>query len=247
MRERRVASESKVAQMERCETCGHASVPGKRCKICARRCAPCDDEDCAYCVRHTLADVVSARAWTSRNPNEPRAVWKSSSKRVWIECVDCGLETERIARNVGRHGCALCANRSERKLYEFLVGELKVPRERVTYQASFDWCGRKRFDFRVDERVLLELDGAQHFAPVRTWKTGFDVCHDDLDKENQAVANGFRVVRLLQEDVWHDTDDWKEYLKGAIQSVPTPGVTVPARREYTQGVYARLRCADCFF
>jgi hypothetical protein len=117
------------------------------------------------------------------------------------------------------------------------------------YQAQFQWSDKFRYDFLVPPNILIELDGPQHFVPVRTWKSGFEVCDTDVTKEELASANHHHVIRLLQSDVWSDKDRWREFLAQSIldcQDAAQAMVITPDRKEYTDGIYRRLRCASFF-
>ena len=47
-------------------------------------------------------------------------------------------------------------------------------------------------------------------------------------KMTQAINNGKHVIRILQRDVWNDTNDWEEKLIQAITKLKD--VTKPTRR-----------------
>ncbi len=229
----------------RCPECNHG-LSGKCCEYCKkkRRIAPCSDDDCVFCRENTLFTFKKAcTEWHISNDVSPRMIWKNSSKIVKLKCQDCGILYERAAYRITKHGCALCSNKSERKLYDFLTqfGGIK-------YQVNFEWSKKYRYDFQLDNLCLVELDGPQHFCPIKTWKTGFDVYESDIEKEQLATTNGWSIIRILQKDVYDDNDEWKQYLKTSILSldIDNPSILTPKCKEYTEGPYKRLRC-DSFF
>lgn len=232
-----------------CDTCGHAVTPGIACRFCARsrRCPPCQDASCDYCKRETLeaCDRAVCRWDVSKNGSKtPRDVWRTSWAAVHLRCDGCGRAYTQPAARVERHDCALCVNKTERLLYDFLRAATS---EHVEYQPKVHNADARRYDFLVGSRVLVELDGPQHFCPVKTWKTGFDVAHADKDKEDHAVSAGYSVVRVLQTDVWEDANEWRTYVRDALgKATSHPHVVVPARREYESGIYARLRAGSFF-
>jgi very-short-patch-repair endonuclease len=81
--------------------------------------------------------------------------------------------------------------------------------------------GQTHFDFLITFsdgfRVILELDGAQHF-----WNTlkyfSDDGCERDLLKETWALQQGLCVIRVLQEDVWNDRLDWQGWILRSIEA-----------------------------
>ena len=52
-----------------------------------------------------------------------------------------------------------------------------------------------------DFKIIIELDGAQHFKQVRNWQSPEEQLIKDKYKMEQANINGYSVLRLLQEDV----------------------------------------------
>ena len=71
--------------------------------------------------------------------------------------------------------------------------------------------------------LLIELDGAQHFRQVMNWKDPVETRKRDIYKMNQALINGYSVIRILQEDVWIDKNNWETNLKSAILDID-PGI-----------------------
>lgn len=229
-----------------CQICSHSLIDGEACRFCKkrRRVAPCDDDACPYCHTNTLASCKRVvDEWCDTNRKTPRFVWKGSSEPVFVVCAGCKRRYSQQASNCVKHGCALCANKGERRLYDYLC---KSGAE-VEYQPRFEWAKRYRYDFRVGQ-ILIELDGPQHFAPVRSWKSGFEVAHGDKAKEDLAVGNGFSIVRVLQRDVASDDTEWQKYLGHAMEQCNSrPSVHTPKSKEYTAGIYHRLRSDISFF
>lgn len=221
-----------------CEACSHP-LSGK-CKFCSvpRRAAPCPSSECAYCFAHTLAShdaVVSA--WRDESL-APRQVWATSSRRVRVACATCDKVTLKPARTVCKQSCSLCRSPGERTVYEFLA-----ERHHVAHQVHL---GKYWYDVVVDGRVVVEVDGAQHFKPVRSWKSGVAIFEKDLQKEEWAQGRGFAVVRILQEDVRDDASDWRAFLSDVVPRAVAGVVYTPDRPAYRSGVYRRLRTAAFF-
>ena len=38
----------------------------------------------------------------------------------------------------------------------------------------------------------------------------------------KAIENGYSIIRILQNDVWYDLNNWQEKLKDAIHTYQTP-------------------------
>jgi very-short-patch-repair endonuclease len=87
-------------------------------------------------------------------------------------------------------------------------------------QFSPDFIKPKRFDFCIPEfKIIIELDGLQHFQQVSNWSTPEKQLDNDKYKETCANDNGFSVIRLLQEDVFYDTYDWITDLCNSIEEI----------------------------
>lgn len=105
-------------------------------------------------------------------------------------------------------GCRLCRNKTERKLHEYL---LKIFPECIL---SFkqEWCKNVNhlpFDFYIPSlKIIIELDGAQHFKQISNWCSPLKNIKRDIFKMEKALENGFRIIRLLQEDVWNNDEYW---------------------------------------
>lgn len=58
-------------------------------------------------------------------------------------------------------------------------------------------------------KIIFELDGAGHFILVRHWNNDPNTNQVvDVQKMNVAISKGYRVIRLLQEDVFNNDDAW---------------------------------------
>ena len=111
--------------------------------------------------------------------------------------------------------CPCVKNKTEAKLREWLRSRSLS----FKYQAKFDWCKKKKhlpFDF-ASERIILELDGAQHFVQVSSWASPEKTNLVDNFKIQKATENGYSVIRVLQEDVWKDQNNWESQLLALIE------------------------------
>jgi very-short-patch-repair endonuclease len=116
-------------------------------------------------------------------------------------------------------GCPSCLWKTEGKLYE----RLKQCCPNVERQFKADWCKNKThlpFDFCIPEyKIIIELDGAQHFKQICNWSSPEVQFKNDIYKQTCANTNGYSVIRLLQEDVLNDTYDWFNELCNVIDEV----------------------------
>jgi len=93
-----------------------------------------------------------------------------------------------------------------------------------------EWCknhltGRcLPFDFVLyDRKIIIELDGPQHFVQVRNWRDPKFQFETDQYKQQCANEHGYSIIRLLQEDVWYDRYDWYSELISAIRELEHNG------------------------
>ena len=96
-------------------------------------------------------------------------------------------------------------------------------RKGVKRQNKVDWCKNVKhlpFDFVIEEiKIILEIDGEQHFEQVAKWKTPEHNRQRDLYKMKCANENGFSVIRILQEDVFKNKYDWLQELTNNIEII----------------------------
>ena len=80
------------------------------------------------------------------------------------------------------------------------------------------------FDFCIPElKIIIELDGAQHFIQVSNWASPEETYENDLFKEKCAKENGYSMVRIIQEDVFNDTYDWLSKILLSIEEIKISG------------------------
>ena len=112
--------------------------------------------------------------------------------------------------------CSFCVNKTELKL----LNELKIFYPEIQTQFRVDWCKNKYslpFDFVIhDLKIIIELDGIQHFKQISNWKMPEEQQKIDLYKTKCANDNEYSVIRILQEDVWNNNFDYITEINYAI-------------------------------
>jgi very-short-patch-repair endonuclease len=118
-------------------------------------------------------------------------------------------------------GCPRCMNKTEGKFYNTILNTYP----NIINQFKVDWCKNKRYlpyDFCIPEhKIIIELDGRQHFQQIANWGSPEEQFENDKYKEDCANQNGYSIIRLLQEDVFYDTYDWVKELCNAIEEIKT--------------------------
>ena len=61
-------------------------------------------------------------------------------------------------------------------------------------------------------KIIIEVDGPQHFKQIASWLSPEETLTIDLYKMDCANKNSFSVIRILQEDVLYDRYDWLDEL-----------------------------------
>jgi very-short-patch-repair endonuclease len=220
---------SEIKYWFKCYKCPHefnvvlnSITNGQWCPYCAEPCKKlCDNEKCNYCFEKSFASHEKSQFWSIQNDKKARELCKMSGKKFWFKCEDCNQEFQTVLASITKHNtwCPYCVNKTEQKLYNFLINHYSVIR-----QFKEEWCENPKtnnklpFDFCIlAYKVIIELDGPQHFKQIMNWKD--PKIQQDLDryKQQQANMNGYRVIRILQEDVFYDRYDWMSEIKQTIE------------------------------
>lgn len=151
--------------------------------------------------------------------------YKNTMTKLHFKCDNGHINHMEFMSFQKGHRCSMCCFKTERIVLEFLNAEYS----NVIYQAKFDWCKNKAhlpFDFLLkDHKLLIELDGMQHFQHFRTsWKTPKEIQENDKFKMRVALQKKYSIIRISQEDVFDNNINWKHLLKYHIKSYDSPKV-----------------------
>jgi hypothetical protein len=127
-------------------------------------------------------------------------------------------------------GCPKCVPLLARKTEATVLKWLESAFPTATIAREVDGPGRARFDFVLalgDDHIVLEVDGPQHF-----WKDNFmykeGYPERDAEKVRWALARGQWVVRVLADDVYHDRNGWRAWLRRAVDEARAGAATTGA-------------------
>ena len=104
----------------------------------------------------------------------------------------------------------------------------------------FEWCKDIRplpFDFLLDSvKVIIEVDGGQHFKFVSYFKNDVKQRQiTDIYKMRKALEHGYTIIRILQEDIFYNRNDWKSNLLQHLHPHDTPqAIFICDNDEYDQ-------------
>jgi very-short-patch-repair endonuclease len=191
------------------------------CPYCTNR-KLCNDKECIICFDKSFASCKNSILWhkTLNKDILPLNVFKGSIKKFWFTCNICNHDFYSVLQGVARgSSCPLCKYKTEKKLLQFL----KKKYHNVKYQFKVEWCKNKTYlpyDFSlIDYKIIIELDGKQHFKQVANWKNPDEMFINDKFKEKCALSNDFKIIRILQDDVLNDKFNWKEELICSIEKL----------------------------
>jgi len=209
---------------------------GQGCPDCALE----KRREAARRKRKKAADEFIRKAIAKRGEGTflyDKVKYDTATKPVLIGCPKCEIYFPQTPNNhLCGKGCPTCYNKTEKKVYDYLINHYLG----LIRGFKANWCKNPEtgryypFDFCIKEKsVIIELDGGHHFKDVERWKSSFEDRHRvDLVKQVAANENGFRVIRLLQEDVWSDKYDWLTELLNNIEDDTKQNVFMCKNGEY---------------
>lgn len=207
------------------------------CPYCANQ-KLCDNEFCESCWDRSFQSHHRSAYWSDKNSKQPREVFLQSNKKYWFFC-EAGHEFEAVLHTITKgHWCAQCRYKTQEKLRRWLQEHYPAFKP----EGKFPWSGRRRYDFvDADLKIIIELDGEQHFEQRSNWDSADSAQQLDIMKMRLANLQGYTVVRLLQEDVLFDRVNWQSLLRDAIHQYSEPIVIYLSERyQYTHAPIMEL-------
>jgi very-short-patch-repair endonuclease len=197
------------------EGCPHEyqSAPVNRCGFNKSNCPFCVNQQ--ICIHMSIAHIYPkiASEWhpTKNGDLLPSSISVGSGTSRWWRCSDNhNHEWEAPVKNRTslNSGCPDCKHKTEKKLGNYLRKVYSVISQEKTI------CSPKQFDFYIEElKLIIELDGLQHFKHIPAWKNDPEKNQsDDVFKMKCAIEKGYRIIRLLQEDVLKNDEKWLDEL-----------------------------------
>lgn len=192
---------------------------GNGCPFCACQ-KICGKDDCNSCRLKTFANHFKAVCWSDKNIEKPYEVFISAKEKYWFKCDKCEREFNTSLNNVSSgKWCPYCVNKTEQKLFDILITKYTT----LQQQFKVEWCKNKTylpFDFVIEDyKIIIELDGRQHFEQISNWSPPLDTQANDKFKMKCANSNKYSIIRLLQEDVFYDVYDWLNELIINIEKI----------------------------
>jgi hypothetical protein len=162
---------------------------------------------CTECGRKRIGEsrssntsdfIQSATAVHGSRYDYSLADYKSSTTPIFIVCRKHGVFKQRPDGHLSGKGCRSCGcSRGEtavrKALEEARVGFV------TEWTPGIPGYERCRFDFLIEDSLILEFDGVQHFEPRERFggvKEFTNTVERDLIKTRWAYNNGYRLVRI---------------------------------------------------
>ena len=234
----------------KCDNCPHLfysainHITSKDCRWCPYCCVPskkfCTDKKCLSCYEKTMANYkrttpkgkLKIECWDNdKNGNiKPEDIFMSTCKKYWFKCDSCENKFNIAGNSLVRgNWCPHCHNKTEGLFKNWFEKNYQL--FDLTYQAKYKWCISPYtnkylpFDFSIEEyKLIIEIDGRQHFQQVSNWKPPEEIFKIDTYKIQQAINNGFTIIRIFQEDIYNNLNNWDIKLKKVIKLYDTPKI-----------------------
>lgn len=237
-----------------CKQCNHAfkATPttilgGGWCGYCSLSWKHCKNNECEYCYNRSFKSHYRSEFFNKEKNNNqnPLYIIKSKNKKYWFTCDDCGNDFFSTLNNIVNRNswCKFCKNKTEKKLYTWLGKKLEYD---IIYQKSYDWCvndktNRKMpFDFVIEDfKIIIELDGDQHFKQISNWMSPEENQRRDILKMNHALKKGYKIIRIYQEDVLKNRNSWDIKLLKYIDNADEQITCIRSSKDYVNTVYKR--------
>lgn len=212
-----------------CDTCkhlfsikiGNVIMLNQWCGYCGSK-RWCDNE-CEKCFAVSFGSHERAQYIVDKSIDLSR-VRRSGKDKYDFKCEKCNNIFSKYLGDVVRGSwCPKCVNKTEKKLFDILS---KIYDD-IEFQKRFDWCKSPLnhiypFDYCIaSKKIIIELDGDQHFKNVHNWLPCIEQKKRDVFKMIQANKNGYSVIRIRQPDVLADKNNWKNDLIYSINAIDT--------------------------
>jgi len=204
--------------------CGHefysniSNISSKKwCSYCSNH-KLCDDDNCELCLNKSFKSTSKYTYLLDKNI-DPRKLFKGSPIKYDFICEKKHIFSASLSNISKNKWCPNCMFKTEEILNNFL----KKNGYNFETQKTFSWCKNNitnqylRFDFYISKyNLLIELDGPQHFRNISNWGDYKETQSRDIYKMKESIKNGFSLIRILQDDVFNNKNNWEQKLLNAI-------------------------------
>ena len=198
----------------KCDVCNHffdaivADINrGRWCNFCTNKLL-CNDNECKLCFEKSFASHPKHKYWSKKNNVSPREVFKCSNKKYYFKCNECKFTFCSILGNIFKgKWCPNHINKTEKQLYNIL--SKTYPSLDRGFKPEWSINNKTEhllpFDFVIpQDKIIIELDGPQHFRQVSNWSPSELYQERDKYKMRLANLNGYSVIRVVQEEMYRN-------------------------------------------
>jgi very-short-patch-repair endonuclease len=204
---------------------------GHFCRYCEHQ-DLCDNDNCTFCNNIAFIVHEKSKYWSPKNILKPRQVFLNDNRKYYFNCDKCPNELYISLNNVNNGTwCGFCKKKTELLLMDFLkLNYTSVISQYTTEDYKNNETDKNMFfDFYLPEfKLIIELDGKQHFKKVSNWADPKITMSHDILKMKQLYKNGLSIIRILQDEVWNDKIDWKKLLLENIKLYDKPEIILIA-------------------
>ena len=194
----------------KCLTCGDESWKTERAVITYK------EYLCGVCAGNKLLvgynDIATTDPWMIQffqgREKEARQYTKSSNKRIYPICPDCGRIKNKsiVVSQIYRTHTIGCICGDSASYPERFIGAV-LDQCAIDFETEFSpkWAKRKRYDFCIkNTNIIIEADGSRGHGTQNSCKSNQQIqkeLDDDRLKEKLANDNGFIIYRVDCKDV----------------------------------------------
>ena len=192
---------------------------GSGCPICARI-------NIGYKQRMSTTDFIDKAVKIHGDKYDySKVVMEGTKSDVCIICKVHGEFYQKAGYHIYMgHGCTSCIHKTEGIFNDYLKNN-KGTLNYIEFIHKFkpEWADLREthrtfyeYDFYIEFynglKIIVEIDGAQHYQQVSNWTTPLHNQIRDHIKERLAVneKRSTNVIRLKQEDIMNDTNNWQK-------------------------------------
>jgi len=212
-----------------CDKCCHKfikcvnAITGSKngwCPYCSNK-KMCDNDKCHECFSKSFASHEKVKYWSIKNTANPRQLFQGNSNKYWFNCNVCKSEFYTKLYNIkSGYWCPYCINKTEGKFKKYLENNnSKLFIKKISPKYRPKWANFEKthntfyeYDFLItlinNVKIIIEIDGPQHYKQVSNWAIPLYNQIRDRIKELLALKHNINLIRLNQEDIWHDKNEW---------------------------------------
>ena len=187
-----------------CCFCANKQLCGKKCRICSKK---------------SFKYNPKSKFWSNKNKKKPWEIFKNTHEKIIFNC-EHGHEFSIRLHDISAKNqwCGKCKHKTEKKLLSLLKEEYD---EIIFNKKLFE--KRYIYDFYIPKsKIIIELDGRQHFIDVSNWVSCEKNLSNDIEKIKLSLENNMSIIHISQEDVYHDRNNWNEKLLSIIKKYENP-------------------------